>query len=418
LLEEGIAMVRDRADKHAVSINLDVAAEVGTVLADELRLKQVILNLLTNAVKFTPDQGSVTVAGRLVGDEAHVSVCDTGIGIADAEQEEIFEAFQRGGRAARTSAEGTGLGLTLSRRIVDLHGGRLWMQSTLGVGSTFSFSIPLPPSSAARVDESAAASAVIGALERRGRVLVVEDDRRSADLFRVYLEGVGYAVSVARDGVEGLELARQLKPRAVILDILLPGLSGWELLARLKGDPTTADIPVVITSMLDERGASFALGASGYLVKPVGRDELLEALGRCVTPPADKRTVVVIDDDPLDLDLVEAVLAPEGWLVVRAAGGEEGVRLVRSERPAVVLLDLLMPEVDGFEVVERLRADPLVADVPIVVLTSKEMTPVDQERLAGRISALAQKGTVGHGELVELVGRLAGTRTAPLEETT
>jgi CheY-like chemotaxis protein len=213
-------------------------------------------------------------------------------------------------------------------------------------------------------------------------------------------------------------LARQLNPRAVILDILLPGLSGWELLARLKGDPTTAAIPVVITSMLDDRGAGYALGASGYLVKPVGRDELLEALGRCVTRPADERTVVVIDDDPVDLDLIEAVLAPEGWLVVRAAGGEEGVRLVRTERPAVVLLDLLMPEVDGFEVVERLRADPVVADVPIVVLTSKEMAPVDQERLAGRISFLAQKGTVGHGELVELVGRLAGTRTAPLEETT
>jgi CheY-like chemotaxis protein len=234
----------------------------------------------------------------------------------------------------------------------------------------------------------------------------------------VYLEGVGYVVSVARDGFEGLELARRLKPAAVILDILLPGLSGWELLERLKGDPATAAIPVVITSMLDERGAGFALGASGYLVKPVGRDELLQALGRCVTPPAEGRTVVVIDDDPLDLDLVEAVLAPEGWLVVRAAGGEEGVRLVRSERPAVVLLDLLMPEVDGFEVVERLRADPLVADVPIVVLTSREITPADQERLAGRISFLAQKGTVGQGELVELVGRLAGARTAPLEETT
>jgi CheY-like chemotaxis protein len=247
--------------------------------------------------------------------------------------------------------------------------------------------------------------------------LVVEDDRRSADLVRVYLEGVGYAVSVARDGVEGLELARQLNPRAVILDILLPGLSGWELLARLKGDPATAAIPVVIASMLDERGAGFALGADGYLVKPVGRDELLEALGCCAAPPRNGRTVVVIDDDPLDLDLVEAVLAPEGWSVVRATGGEEGVRLVRRERPAVVLLDLLMPEVDGFEVVERLRVDPLVADVPIVVLTSKEMTPADQERLTGRISFLAQKGTFRHGELIDLVGRLADARTVPHEET-
>jgi signal transduction histidine kinase/CheY-like chemotaxis protein len=418
LLAEGVAMVRDRADHHLISLALDVAAGVGTVLADELRLKQVILNLLTNAVKFTLDHGSVVVTARLVADEAHVSVRDTGIGIADAEQERIFEAFQVGGRATRTSTEGTGLGLTLSRRIIDLHGGRLWIESTLGVGSTFSFAIPLSLSPETRVDESPEGmSAVTGALQRAGTVLVVEDDRRSADLVRVYLEGAGYAVSVARDGVEGLELARQLNPSAVILDILLPRLSGWELLARLKGDPATAAIPVVIASMLDERGAGFALGAAGYLVKPVGRDELLDALGRCVAPPPGRRTVVVIDDDPLDLDLVEAVLAPEGWSVVRATGGEEGVRLVRRERPAVVLLDLLMPEVDGFEVVERLRADPLVADVPILVLTAKEMTPADQERLTGRISFLAEKGSLRHGELIDCVGRLARRRTVPLEET-
>jgi CheY-like chemotaxis protein/anti-sigma regulatory factor (Ser/Thr protein kinase) len=256
LISEGVMMVRERADRHAISLSLEVAAEIGTVLADALRLKQVILNLLTNAVKFTPDGGSVAVTARLVGGEARVSVSDTGIGIADAEKEAIFEAFQQGGRRARVSSEGTGLGLTLSRRLVELHGGRIWMESALGVGSTFTFAIPVRQSSVTPVDESPEdRSAPTGGLERAGRILVVEDDRRSADLLRVYLEGVGYAVSVARDGVEGQELARQLNPRAVILDILLPGLSGWELLARLKADPATAPIPVVIASMLDQRGA-------------------------------------------------------------------------------------------------------------------------------------------------------------------
>jgi CheY-like chemotaxis protein len=274
------------------------------------------------------------------------------------------------------------------------------------------------PASAPRDDRPAEPSEPVAASDGgMGSVLVVEDDRRSADLLRVYLEGAGYAVSIARDGVEGLELAGRLRPAAVILDILLPRLNGWDLLARLKGDPATAEIPVVIVSMTDDQGAGFALGATDYLVKPVDRAHLLGAMSRCVSPRREQRTLVAIDDDPVDLDLLEAVLAPEGWRVVRATGGEEGVRVVRKERPAVVVLDLLMPDVDGFAVVEQLRADPVVGDVPVVVLTSKEMTRADRERLAGQISFLAQKGTFPQAELVDLVGRVAGSQLPEVEAT-
>jgi signal transduction histidine kinase/DNA-binding response OmpR family regulator len=402
LIAHGLSMVRERASRHGITLESDADRALGTAEGDELKLKQVVLNLLSNAVKFTPDGGSVKVSARRVGGEAQVSVCDTGIGIAEAEQEHIFEAFQRGGRAVRTSTEGTGLGLTLSKRIIDLHGGRLWMESKVGAGSTFSFAIPLTREPRPRPAHHQG--------DQRGActVLVVEDDRRSADLLKIYLEGAGYAVSFARDGVDGLELARRLKPAAVILDILLPRLNGWDLLAQLKSDPVTSDIPVVIVSMVDEQGAGFALGAAEYLVKPVDRARLLDVLARCLAPPSAGRTLVAIDDDPVDLDLLEAVLAPEGWRVVRAAGGEEGVRSVRRERPAIVVLDLLMPDVDGFAVVEQLRADPLVEDVPIVVLTSKEMTTADHERLAGQISHLARKGTFANTELVDLVARVAG----------
>jgi signal transduction histidine kinase/DNA-binding response OmpR family regulator len=412
LLHHGVAMVRERAERHGISLDLDVASELGSVGGDELKLKQVVLNLLSNAVKFTPDGGSVSVTARLAGDEVQVSVADTGIGIAEEDRERIFQAFQRGNRAARSSAEGTGLGLTLSRRIVDMHGGRLWMESELGVGSTFSFAIPARPAPApaekGRLPDATGTSPA-------GTVLVVEDDRPSADLLQVYLESAGYSVSVARDGVQGLELARRLVPTAVILDIGLPRLNGWELLTRLKSDPATAAVPVVVVSMLDARGAGFALGAAEYLVKPVGHDELLDALARCL-PVGDRGTVVVIDDDPRDLDLVEALLSPEGWSVLRATGGEEGVELVRRERPAVVLLDLLMPGVDGFAVVERLRSDPEVANVPIIVLTSKDMTRVDRERLDGRISFLVQKGTFRQAELVKLVERVGHERASGLQE--
>jgi signal transduction histidine kinase/CheY-like chemotaxis protein len=422
MLEHGVAMVRERAARKGIALTLDVAADVGAARADELKLKQVVLNLLTNAIKFTPDGGSVRVAASAADDEVVVAVSDTGIGIADDERERIFEAFQRGGRGARQSTEGTGLGLTLSRRIVELHGGRLWMESTLGAGSTFSFAVPAAPRAPAAPpapagSESLAPPSPATGGEPSGTVLVVEDDARSADLLRVYLEGAGHEVAVARDGIEGLELARRTRPRAVVLDVLLPRLDGWELLARLKRDADTAAVPVVIVSMLDERGAGFALGAAEYLVKPVDRDALLTAVSRCLERSGDGRTVVAIDDEALDLDLVEAALTPHGWSVARATNGEDGVELVRRERPSVVLLDLLMPGMDGFAVVERLRADPVVADVPIVVLTAKDMTAADRARLNGRISFLARKGTFREAELAALVSRLsaagAGGRTTP-----
>jgi signal transduction histidine kinase/CheY-like chemotaxis protein len=403
LLEQTLAMVRQRAVEHRIALHVAVAPDVGALPADELKLKQVVINLLTNAVKFTEDGGSVTVTAELAGGAVQVDVRDTGAGIPEAEQEAIFETFQRGSRARRAGAEGTGLGLTLSRRIVELHGGRLWVESRPGEGSTFSFTIPL---SADRAPDDARVPSEAERGPAGEHVLVVEDDRRSGNLLRVQLERAGYAVTLAADGLEGVRLARELEPRAVILDIVLPGIDGWDVLSQLKGDPATAAIPVVVVSILDERDTGYALGATEYLIKPVGREPLLRALGRCAASPH-RRTVIVIDDDPRQLELVSVALAPEGWNVLRAAGGSEGVALARAERPAVVLVDLLMPETDGFQVVEQLRADPALADVPIVVLTAKEMTPADHARLNGRISHLARKGTFSPAEMVEVVNRLA-----------
>jgi signal transduction histidine kinase len=292
VLEHGLAMVRERAGRTGVSLELTADPAVDTVWADELKLKQVVLNLLTNAVKFTEAGGAVIVRAERNGDVVEVTVRDTGVGIADDDRERIFEAFQRGGRSVRTSTEGTGLGLTLSKRIVELHGGRMWMESAVGEGSLFGFSLPLAPAATPSPLPPATVAAVAG---------------------------------------------------------------------------------------------------------------------------HDRRTVVVIDDDPLDLDLVEAVLAPEGYTVVRAASGEEGVRLVGHEKPLVVLLDLLMPDMDGFEVAERLRADPDTANVPIIVLTHMEMTRADRDRLAGRVSHLAQKGHLDRAALVELVGRLGAGHASEQE---
>jgi signal transduction histidine kinase len=275
-LGHGLALVRERAARHGIRLGLEVAPDVGLVRADELRIKQVIVNLLSNAVKFTPDGGRVEVRARTEGSEVLVTVADTGTGVAAADRERIFESFQQGGRRASTT-EGTGLGLTLSKRIVELHGGRIWVESKLGVGSTFGFAIPAgvpAPAAGAVADDP-------GRADGKGTVVVIDDDRRSIDLLTVYLEAAGLRVVSASDGRRGVELIQALQPAIVVLDILLPGLDGWQVLESLKADPATAAIPVVVVSILDERGRGLALGATEYLVKPVSREGVLDALARC-----------------------------------------------------------------------------------------------------------------------------------------
>jgi signal transduction histidine kinase/CheY-like chemotaxis protein len=268
-LDYTLAMVRERATVHAITVTVDVADDVGMIDADERRFKQVVLNLLSNAVKFTPDCGSVSVRAYREGTDLVVMVTDTGIGVPPEDQERIFESFQQGQRGA-SKEEGTGLGLTLSRRIVRLLGGRMWLDSILGAGSTFGFSIPALPS---RRDEIAPAEP-----SELPVVILVDDDRASLDLMSAYLDGSPTRVLCATDGVEALELIRQVRPAAVVLDIKLPRLDGWQVLAELKTTPVTAAIPVVIASVVDDRPRGLGLGADVCLRKPVGRQELVDAL--------------------------------------------------------------------------------------------------------------------------------------------
>jgi signal transduction histidine kinase/DNA-binding response OmpR family regulator len=398
-LEYGLSMVRERAVRHDITLSLEVAPEVGLIDADELRIKQVMLNLMSNAVKFTPDGGEVVVRARVDGPELVVTVSDTGIGVAPDDRERIFESFQQAGRSAQQ--EGTGLGLTLSRRILELLGGRMWLETELGVGSTFGFAIPLGTTSEPSAP-SAEPVSIQGPL-----VVVIEDDRPSLELLTLYLEGAGVEVLGARDGPSGLEIVRRKEPAAVVLDIRLPDMDGWEVLTALKADPVTVEIPVVVVSMLDERGTGFALGAAEYLVKPVSREHVLAALARVGVLP-EAGTLLVIDDDPLALELVTAVLEPRGWTVLSAGDGETGTAMARSHRPSVVLLDLLMPGMDGFAVAEALRSDTATRAIPIVVLTAKTLTRADKDRLRGRISYVAQKSEFDPAVLISLVTRATG----------
>ncbi|HEU4540074.1 MAG TPA: GAF domain-containing protein [Jiangellaceae bacterium] len=275
-LDDAASMLRERALAHGIQLSVDVDTDVGTVYSDELRLKQVVLNLLTNAVKFTPDGGSVTIWAQRHGSQIDITVTDTGIGIAETDRERIFESFQQGGRGP-SREEGTGLGLTLSRRIVELFGGRMWLESEVGRGSRFGFSLPTEGS-------RRQAGGELQSRETKGIVLI-DDDRPSLDLLTAYLSGAEFSVTTARDGASGLAAVRGTVPAAVLLDIRLPGLDGWEVLKRLKNDPLTRDVPVIIVSIVDEKTRGAALGAAAYLVKPVSRDDLFAALGAVgVTP--------------------------------------------------------------------------------------------------------------------------------------
>jgi CheY-like chemotaxis protein/anti-sigma regulatory factor (Ser/Thr protein kinase) len=268
-LDYTLAMVRERASSHAITVTVDVAEDVGTIEADELRFKQVLLNLLSNAVKFTPDGGSVAV--RAYREEANlaVTVADTGVGVPPEDQERIFESFQQGHRGP-AKEEGTGLGLTLSRRIVGLFGGRMWLESTVGEGSTFGFSIPMKPARTVAIPTRGSDESPL--------VVLVEDDRASLALMSAYLDGQPIRVASAADGAQALDVIRKMHPAAVVLDLNLPVLDGWQVLAELKAVAETSGIPVIIASVADERHRGLALGADVYLLKPVSRDDLIDGL--------------------------------------------------------------------------------------------------------------------------------------------
>jgi signal transduction histidine kinase/DNA-binding response OmpR family regulator len=410
ILEEALMLVREQSSGREQTLTLDVERDLPEVSADVRRIKQVVLNLVTNAVKFTPPGGRITVSAHAVGNEVQVCVADTGIGIAAADQAAVFDAFQQVSRGPEPKPEGTGLGLTLSRQIVGLHGGRIWLESELGEGSSFTFSLP---TAQAGVRPRQEPTATDGSGLSGASLLLVEDDEHSIDLLSLYAAEAGFDIAVARDGEHGLELARQLRPRGIILDIRLPRLDGWEFLARAKADPELADVPVVIVSMVDERNRGLRLGAADYLVKPVTRDDLLRALTR-VTPLPAYGKVLAIDDDPMTLELLQAVLEPVGYTVLTARTGEEGVALARSEAPDLVLLDLVMPLPDGFTVVEQLKDDAGTRAIPIVILTSKTLTEAEEGLLRGRIVHLARKAEFDRDALPELIRRhiVASARSA------
>jgi signal transduction histidine kinase len=388
---QALTLLREPAQRHTLEAQIE--ADLPPALADADKLQQVLVNLVGNAIKYSPAGGRVRVQARRVADEAEVRVCDEGIGIPADELPKLFTRFHRVRRPETEGIEGTGLGLALTKELVERHHGRITVASTPGQGTEFAFTLPLM-----------LAQVIPGGARPLVLVVTRATATGQAESLCAQLEGAGYASRWVRSLPELRQSAHARPPAAVVIG-LDPGdgLDGWEVLATLRTDPLTAALPVLLVAAWDEQPVGRTLGATEYLVKPVRPQELLAVLGR-LTRPAEGG-ILAIDDDAPTRALLAAVLRGQGFRVTVAAGGVEGLARVQAELPTAIILDLMMPDMDGFEVLERLRADARTQHVPVVVFTGKALTPQEKRWLSERSAALLRKAPHASEDLVAALQR-------------
>ena len=369
------------------------------IRVDRARFLQVLYNLLSNALKFTPTGGTVMLNVTPLSGSVAIAVTDSGIGIAPEDLARIFDEFQQVDSSVARAQQGTGLGLALTRRLVELHGGTITVQSSPGQGSTFTVTLPrLEPAAPAAPESTEAAAAPPAEPVKvpsgiRGEVLVVEDQAAARELLSLYLGEAGYGVRSVDRAANVLPRAREIKPVAITLDLMLGNEVAWRVLEQLKADVETRDIPVVIVSILEEQATGFALGAAAYLVKPVARQDLLGALERVACADGRPLKVLAVDDQPEALELIALALEDGSYALTRAGSGDEALRQLAGDRPDVLIVDLMMAPVSGFDVIAAVAGDADLCDIPIIVLTGRDLTAEDLARLNGHIlTALPKRG--------------------------
>ena len=434
------------AQAKFLEVTFNVESGFKTLEADRGRLIQVLYNLVSNAIKFTPNGGKVSIYCKKSLDRALISVIDTGIGISAEDQIKLFQPFTQLDASATRQYCGTGLGLALVKKIVNLHQGDIWVESEPGKGSNFTFAVPLrKPLDLRNASEQgledviiefemnkAAALSVKENVEelqedvelpeidlpekgdtKQEFILVVDDDKNSSELLSIILKDAGYSVALLYSGKSVLKVAKILKPDIITLDVFLPDTNGWLVLKQLKNDPYTASIPVLIISVTNNNELGIALGATYSFTKPVKRIELVTSLKEITDKfRFENPKVLIIDDDENAVELLSSMIEPEGFEVIKAYGGREGIeKLFSEQRPDILILDLMIPEVSGFDVISSLRADVRTKNIPLIVCTSGELTEKNFEELNSELKrhliSIMKKGTFGRKELINRIAQLA-----------
>ncbi len=408
MIRDVAATVSALMEKKSNQLVLQAGAGLGTMHSDITRIRQILLNLLSNAAKFT-ERGAITLAvSRVSGpggmDRVQLSVSDTGIGMTAEQVAKLFQRFQQADASTTRQFGGTGLGLALTKAFAAMLGGDVHVQSRPGSGSTFTVTLPvvLPEPEPETAKQSASSAGEDEAVGSGDVVLVVDDDETQLHLMSRFLAREGFVARTASDGSAGLAQARRLRPRAILLDVTMPGMDGWSVLSALKADPELADIPVVMVTFVAERALATSLGAADYIVKPVDWERLRAVMERFRETGS---SVLVVDDDADTRDRMRQILEKGGWRVSEATNGEDALQKVTHAVPDVVLLDLNMPVMDGFDFLSAFRERPNCGEVPVVVLTARDLTNDDRRRLRGANQVLS-KGDISLHQLAEKLRQL------------
>lgn len=410
-LPEVLSTIRPLA--MAKNIQVEQKVEINSLVhADRVRFKQILYNLLSNAVKFTPREGRISIACRQEGNSIYISVTDTGIGIEAKNQAMVFEEFRQvESKDPSAIHEGTGLGLAITRRLVEKQGGTISLRSEFGKGSQFTFSLPLgstADSTAAKAHGVSSAPTRAPKESRRSKplILIVDDDPSSRELLGTYLDPT-YQFATAASGSEALVKANELRPDAIMLDVLMAQGGGFETLVALRKTPATANLPVIILSIIDQKQVGFALGATDYLIKPIGRSVLLETIHKYVLPhAADDSSILLVDDDLKTLELLAETLRGAGYETQCVQNGAKALEILSSQTVGAIVLDLLMPEMDGFQVLRHIRQNAALKELPVFVMTAKNLTPEEIALLRQETHALFQKNGSWQQQLLAEVGRV------------
>lgn len=394
------------------TLTVSCPKNLGTMNTDQTKLRQILFNLLSNANKFT-NEGTITVAvakaeqNNVPGVE--FSVTDTGIGLSPEHIEKIFQEFSQADASTTSKYGGTGLGLSISKRFCEMMGGNISVESMQGVGSKFTVFLPMKLPTHFKgadltldeIDDLAEFSPCDGAC----KVLVIDDDPAVRELIMRFLFKEGFHAIGAASGEEGLKRAKEIKPAAITLDVLMPGMDGWTVLIRLKADPELSDIPVIVASILDEKDLGFSLGASDFITKPIDRERLMSAV-HSLCNKEQVGTALVVEDDEDARNIIKRALIRDGWTVIEAPNGRVALDRVSEQPPQLIMLDLMMPVMDGLEFLEELRKKPAWRSIPVVVVTAKDLTEEDRRRLNGSVEKILEKSVYTRKELLRELRRI------------